>query len=227
MARHRRDKRWQNNWDNGKARTLEVVEDPVTDLKDSRVTLIDVGEPAPKAIIDGKGECTLRGGSPRLYINGKYRNVEFEAEIQAVENTSQVYLSARSNHEQRPNGFGGYPLYIDVEEKRMFFKKEQTHKIGYSGRLASVDVPYKAGEWFKARVRITNIAGGKVKCEAWFNDSTSTTLIDSGQITCGEQKNTAPFTGFGESCFFRVNSNGKNIDVKVKYRNAKIWAIQT
>ncbi len=81
MARHRRDKRWQNNWDNGKARTLEVVEDPVTDLKDSRVTLIDVGEPAPKAIIDGQGECTLTGGSPRLYINGKYQNVEFEAEI--------------------------------------------------------------------------------------------------------------------------------------------------
>ena len=41
MARHRRDKRWQNNWDNGKARSLEVVEDPVTDLKDSRVTLIE------------------------------------------------------------------------------------------------------------------------------------------------------------------------------------------
>jgi hypothetical protein len=222
-----RRKRWQNNWDNGKSRTLEVVEDPVTDSKDSRVTLIDVGEPSPKAIIDGQGECTLTGGSPRLYINGKYQNVEFEVEIQAVENTSQVYLSARSNHEQRPNGFGGYPLFIDVEEKRMFFKKEQTHKIGYSDRLASVDVPYNAGEWFKARVRITNIAGGKVKCKAWFNDRTSTTLIDSGQITCGGQTNTAPFTGFGESCFFRVNSNGTNINVKVKYRNAKIWAIQT
>jgi hypothetical protein len=26
-----------------------------------------------------------------------------------------------------------------------------------------LDVPYNAGEWFKARVRITNIAGGKVK----------------------------------------------------------------
>jgi hypothetical protein len=51
-----------------------------------------------------------------------------------------------------------------------------------------LDVPYNAGEWFKARVRITNIAGGKVKCKAWFNDSTSTTLIDSGQITCGGQK---------------------------------------
>ena len=191
---------------------------------DSRVKLLKVGDPAAKATI-GDGICTLEGGSPRLYILGQYQNVEFESEVLPVENTSQVYLSARSNHERRPEGFGGYPLYIDVEEKNMFFKKEQTHAIGYSSRLASVKVPIVAGQWFKARVRITNIEGNKVKCEAWFNEKTKTELIDSGTVTCGGQVNTAPFTGTGEACFFRVNSNGTNISVKVKYRNAMIRSV--
>ena len=69
MAHRRRRKRWQNNWDNGTARTLEVVEDPVTDSKDSRSYTHSVGEPAPKAIINGKGECTLTGGETHASIS--------------------------------------------------------------------------------------------------------------------------------------------------------------
>lgn len=184
-----------------------------------------MGDPLPTATI-GNGEMTLTGGSPRFYIQGQYQGVEFESEILPVSNTSQVYLSARSNHESRPAGFGGYPLYIDVTQKKMFFKKEQTHVIGYSERLATVDVPYKAGEWFKARVRITNIEGNKVKLEGFFNDTTSTEFIDSGQIECGNdthpKQKYPPFTGIGESCFLRVNSNGTKINVNVKYRNAVI-----
>ena len=172
---------------------------------------------------------TLRGGSPRLYINGEYQNVEFSTELFVVDNTSQCYLSARSNHEDRPIGFGGYPFYVDITQKKMFFKKEWTHERGYSDRLGTVDVPVEAGKWFKARVRITNAEDGKVKVEGWFNDTVTTSFIDEGQIECGNdnfpKQKYPPFTDIGRSCFFRINGPGTKENpksVKVRYRNAKI-----
>jgi hypothetical protein len=82
-------------------------------------------------------------------------------------------MSARTNHEKRnADGkrldFGGYPLYFDVTsgQQATVFKKEQAHDIGYSSdRLVSVNIPYEPGKWFKAKVRITNIEDGKVKCQ--------------------------------------------------------------
>jgi hypothetical protein len=214
-----------------------------TDPDEIKVRLLKVGKPLPKAVINGNGVCNLVGGSPRFYINGKYQNVEFSAEIFVVENTSQVYLSARSNHEQRkPPGFGGYPLFLDVtpNKQKMFFKKEISHKEGYSERLAEVKIPdFVAGKWFKARARITNIKGGKVKLEGWFNEKEYTSLIDEGQITCrndetGEHPNTPPFSGIGESCFFRLNNNAEEdengnkdetVKANVRIRNASIKAV--
>jgi hypothetical protein len=223
---------WQANF--AKPRTLDVslTDDDIADPEDTRCKLLDVGNPSAKATI-GQGENVLTGGSPRFYINGEYQNVEFEAEILPVENTSQCYLSARSNHEQRkPPGFGGYPAFFDVtpgKKAKMFFKKEETHEQGYSERLATVDIPYKKDEWFKARVRITNIENGKVKMQAWFNDIVTTSYIDEGQIECGNEthpmRKAPPFTGIGESCFLRVNSTGTKENpksAKVKYRNIKI-----
>ena len=209
---------WESNWQESR-----TIQEGQTDPKDSRCKLLKVGEPAAKATI-GNGEMKLNGGSPRFYIMGQYQNVEFQSEIYAESNTEQLYLSARSNHERRPEGFGGYPLYIDVTEGSIFFKKEATHVIGYSSRLASVNVPSaKPNTWIRAKVSITNIESNKVKCEAWVND-TYTSFIDSGHIKCGDQSNTSPFTGIGESCFFRVNSSGEKgtASVAVRYRNAKI-----
>ena len=193
------------------------------DPEDSRVKLLKVGDPSAQAVI-GNGECTLRGGSPRLYINGEYQNVEFSTELFVVDNTSQCYLSARSNHEDRPNGFGGYPYYVDITQKKMFFKKEWTHERGYSGRLGTVDVPVEAGKWFKARVRITNAEDGKVKVEGWFNDTVTTSFIDEGQIECGNdnfpKQKYPPFTGHRQVLFFQskqYRNKGKS-----KERQSKI-----
>ena len=220
----------KDSWTKG-TRTMEITNDEdKADPVDHRCRLLDVGSPSPTAQISNE-ELTLTGGSPRFYVNDQYTDVEFEAEILVEEKTSQVYLSARSNHQQRdPPGHGGYPLYIDVTQKKMFFKKEETHEQGYSERLATVDVPYKDGEWFKARARITNIEDGKVKMQGWFNDTVTTSYIDKGQIECGNEKHpkrkAPPFTGTGESCFFRVNSDesdGKDkTSVKVRYKNATI-----
>jgi hypothetical protein len=99
-------------------------------------------------------------------------------------------------------------MYIDVtpgKQAKMFFKKEETHEQGYSERLATIDVPYKAGEWFKARVRISNIGNGNVQMEAWFNTA-HTSYIDQCQIECGNEthpkRKAPPFTGIREACFF-------------------------
>jgi hypothetical protein len=63
-----------------------------------------------------------------------------------------------------------------------------------------------------------------------FNDSVSTTLIDSDQIQCGGKpgytmKEYPPFTGIGESCFLRVNSIEGNQDSKIRYRNVSVKSI--
>jgi hypothetical protein len=154
--------------------------------------------------------------------------VEMSAEILIGANVKQCYLSARNNHEDRPDGFGGYPLYIDVDDQEIFFKKEQTHQIGYSERLASKKATIPRNEWFKATVRVTNIEEGKVKIVATVN-GTTTELTDSGQITCKndneEMKNTPPFTGTGKSCFLRTNSTSENSSVDIKYRNVVIKPI--
>jgi hypothetical protein len=78
----------------------------------------------------------LDGGSPRFYINGKYQSVEFKSEFCIIEGTDHVYLSARNNHQTRkPPGFGGYPLYFDISDKSMSFKKEIIHGVEYSESL--------------------------------------------------------------------------------------------
>jgi hypothetical protein len=99
--------------------------------------------------------------------------VEMSAEILIGANVKQCYLSARNNHEDRPDGFGGYPLYIDVDDQEIFFKKEQTRQVGYSERLASKKATIPRNEWFNATVRVTNIKDGKVKIAAIVNGTTA------------------------------------------------------
>ncbi len=43
----------------------------------------------------------------------------------------------------------------------MFFKKEQTHKIGYSDRLASVDVPTKQESGSKLVLELQTLQAAK------------------------------------------------------------------
>jgi hypothetical protein len=203
-------------WNNGQARTIEAGQ---TDPDDPNVKLLKVGDILPTCIIDGKGTAKVTGSSPRLYINVPNQNVKLSFEVLVEKSVSQLYISARSNHEDRPDGFGGYPLYADIRGN-IFFKKELTHEIGYSSRLASKDIEFPIEKWIKGEVTIRNIDNGKVECTGIFNGVT-TKIIDDGKIVIENDPSikSPPFIGVGKWCFLRtMDPDG------VYYRNVSIRA---
>ena len=220
-------------WSNGNSRTLSAGN---KDPDDDRMKLLHVGDPLPVAKIDGQGILTVTGGSPRVYYEGAWQNVEFSADVKANGNIEQSYLVARSNHEIRPEGFGGYDLYVDLSDKKIFFKKEICHELhngmkGYSERLAEVEVDVKEADWFNQKVRITNVEGGKVLLEGFFNGEKKNEVIDDGSIKCGDEdgglqmKETPQFTEAAKWCYTRVNSKGENVAGDISYRNVAIKTI--
>src|SRR5215208_2134166 len=98
------------------------------DPDDSKIQLLKVGDILPTAVIDGKGVCTVSGSSPRIYIDAPNENVEFSAEVLVEGNVKECYLVARSDHEDRPLGFGGYYYYLNFEDQKHYFKKELAHE---------------------------------------------------------------------------------------------------
>jgi hypothetical protein len=182
----------------------------------------------------GDGRCGVGGDSPRVYFNVPNMNAIFEGEVYVESDTKECYLVARSNHEDRPRGFGGYYLYLNFKEKKMYFKKEIAHENkfdktqpqGYSSRLNDVAINFTGKEWHKASIEIRNLNNGSISIIGKF-DNTQTKLIDNGTIQCGNDNgtypNTRPFTERGKWCFFRTN-DPLEIGTKpgVYYRNAKI-----
>jgi hypothetical protein len=230
---------WANNWNNGKPRTLNPGQ---VDPYDNQVKLADVGSIKPKVIIDGKGKSSFSGLSPRLYIgsseNKTIKNCEFSAEFLVETGLTEIYLVVRSDHEIRPDGFGGYYGYFNFIEKKFYFKKELTHEKGYSSRLSEKSMNWPQGQWVKATMSVKNMADSRVKMIAGFNDSAAqpgyqvtTEFIDSGQLTCsndnGTHHNTAPCIDTCSWCFFRVNKPVNHPDGRpgVHIRNAVIRSI--
>jgi hypothetical protein len=185
---------------------------------DTKLRLLKVGDILPTAAIDGKGTITVTGTSPRVYFDIPNMNVEFSAEV-FVENDLEIaHLIARSNHEDRPNGFGGYYLYISFKEKKMYFKKEETHVLGYSPRLQEEAITFEKGIWYKMRIAVIN-EDDKVKILGYFGKAGETVGTGISVTDDGSLKG-APFTGVGKWCFIRTNKpNG------VKYRNVSIRSI--
>ncbi len=183
--------------------------------------LLDVGEIRPTATIDGKGNCSVTGSSPRLYITVDNKNVKFSAEVFVVKSVREIYLVARSNHEiDEPPGFGGYYYYLNFENKEAYFKKEQTHKIGYSSRLDSHPIDFQPGKWYLAEIYVLN-DGKNVKLEGYFDGFPINDFLDDGKIKCGDQENTPPYIDAGKWCFLRTNRPDD-----VRYRNVKVEPIR-
>jgi hypothetical protein len=108
-------------------------------------TILKVGDTLPTAVIDGKGVCTVSGSSPRIYIDAPNQNLEISAEVLVEGKVEDCCLVARSNHQDRPDGFGGYYLYLSFKEKKMYFKKVITHVFGYSSRLQGKAITFNKG----------------------------------------------------------------------------------
>jgi hypothetical protein len=174
-----------------------------------------VGDPAPSAFIDGQGQCSVSGGSPRLYMDAPNRNVEFvgEFKVGASDDVKEVYLVARSNHEDRPKGFGGYYYYLNFKDKKAYFKKEQTHELGYSPRLDEKVIQWEPDEWVTAKIVVVD-NGKKVELQGHFNGIYLNHWVDDGSV-----KGPA-FQGIGKWCFVRVNfgdnpgaANSRNVKI--------------
>lgn len=160
------------------------------------------------------GQCKVSGSSPRLYITCPNKDVEFSAEV-FVENDCEIaHLIARSDHQIRPSGFGGYYLYCNFKDQKMYFKKEQTHELGYSPRLKEKDINFDKGKWHKMVIKVWNDENNEeVLIEGQFDDK----IIyaeDKGDLK-GE-----PYTDEGKWCFIRTNKPDG-----VKYRNVKVQII--
>jgi hypothetical protein len=196
-------------WSKGTSRIVRAGEyDPV----DPKLQLLNVGDIPPRAIINA-GEIEVSGSSPRLYIDCPNQNVEFSAEVFVSKSVEICHLIARSNHEERPNGFGGYYLYVSMKDQEMYFKKEQTHVLGYSPRLQAVPVKFEKGKWYKMLIRVENTEGGVLVVGEF--DGNRITQYDSGQLK-GE-----PYTFEGKWCFVRTNKPDG-----VKYRNVVVREIK-
>ena len=178
-----------------------------------------MGDIEPSAFIDGQGHCSVTGSSPRLYIDAPNSNVEFSGEFKvgAGDGVEEIYLVARSNHEDRPKGFGGYYLYLNFQEKKSYFKKEQTHELGYSPRLNEKPIPFSADNWHTAAIQVVNEDDKKVRLMGHFDGQQVNDWTDNGSV------NGPAFQGIGKWCFVRVNFDDKPGAAKTK--NASIKSV--
>ena len=94
----------------------------------------------------------------------------------AMNNNGIIHLQPKTEHyclgpggtSDDNNKFGGYVLYIDTKDKALYWKKEQSHTIGYSARLAQVSAALNANTWYGFKAICYN-QGSNVKLECWMD----------------------------------------------------------
>ena len=165
-----------------------------------------------KAHINGRGLCTVNGDDIKLYIhthpNILFQNMRMTASVFVKGVVSEISLCVRSNHQDRPNGFGGYYLCIDYPSQLMYIRKEVTHIKGYSDRLQCTPIELPKETWARMMLEVNNCEDNKVKLYAQFLSSTNKLheifLEDDGHIKCGFDNDTAPFLKKGKWCFLKA-----------------------
>jgi hypothetical protein len=160
-------------WNNGTIRTVpgECGADP----SDSR--LKHRSNSGSVFTIDGAGIGKITSGG-RAPVFGTWQNVESTLYIKCPAsgmNFNICHLMPKTEHYcigDQSELFGGYNLYIDYADKELYFKKEQTHEIGYTPRMASVSCPLVADRFQGFKCMCYNIPGTtNVKLEAYFDDN--------------------------------------------------------
>lgn len=165
-----------------------------------------------EAHINGKGICTVNGDDVKLYIhthpNIMFQNVRMQASILVKGMVGEISLCARSNHQDRPNGFGGYYLCIDYPSQTMYFRKEVTHIKGYSETIAAKPIVLLPDVWNKLQFDVVNSEGdhGTPMLHGVLDNHYTLYEIgydDTGNIKCGFDENTPPFVKKGKWCFLK------------------------
>lgn len=93
--------------------------------------------------IDGNGTATTGGHSPRMSVMKTWQNVESTVYVKQIEGPIDNWeIRSKTDHYCAESGdFGGYTHNVNLQEKVTNYKKEQTHEIGYTGRLAQKTIP--------------------------------------------------------------------------------------
>ena len=166
---------WYAKWDDKNSRTLgKEQKDPL----DSSFMIGSAG--TPKVTINGNGTATVNGSSPRMFVFGKWTNVEITVyfKYSSPEDLQSVSIHGRSNH-HKDCGFGGYTVRFggvkDGDGGISWIKKEPLHGI-YSDRMGSVDYSIPVNKWVGLKAIVRNIDGGnKVSVEGYVDDKMTTT----------------------------------------------------
>lgn len=179
---------WHAKWDGGLKRVLSKEQkDPL----DSSFLIGSAG--TPKVTINGNGIATVNGSSPRMYVFGKWTNVEITVYVMysSPDQLDSISIHGRSNH-HKDCGFGGYTVRFggisDKDGRISWIKKEPLHGI-YSDRIGSVDYSIPVDKWVGLKAIIRNIDGGnKVSVEGYIDEMTTGRTLDGSNSNGGQWK---------------------------------------
>jgi hypothetical protein len=159
-------------WANGRTRTItdgNCGSDPYDSTLKYRENSGSV------ATIDGNGVLRLSLGG-RIAMLGTWQNVEATMYIRspvAMAVSGISHFQPKTEHYCLDCGtgdnndcFGGYVVYIDFSDEAIYFKKEQSHAIGYSARTAQQSTTLNADTWYGIKA-IAYTVGTSVKLEVW------------------------------------------------------------
>ena len=180
---------WYAKWDDKSSRALgKEQKDPL----DSSFMIGSAG--TPKVTINGNGMATVNGSSPRMFVFGKWTNVEITVYVKysSPEDLKSVSIHGRSNH-HKDCGFGGYTVRFggikDEDGGISWIKKEPLHGI-YSDRMGSVNYSIPVNKWVGLKAIIRNIDDGgnkEVSVEGYVDDEMKTTT--TGRTLDGSNSN--------------------------------------
>jgi F5/8 type C domain-containing protein len=165
-------------WNNGQNRTItpSEINDCMFDPFDDFLAVADVGDAQIKILGNGiarAGSEPGTSGSPRMKAFGTWQNTEFTVYARrpnAMQN-QESDLRTKTDH-YCPEGddlFGGYIFNVNWDEGKLYFKKEQSHNIGYTPRIASVNVELNGNTWYGFKGVTYNLPNGTVKNEFWMD----------------------------------------------------------
>ena len=136
--------------------------------------------------IDGEGVCRLTIDG-RAAILGTYQNVEMTVYVRAPPAMAAdgiTHLQPKTEHYCIGGNdlFGGYVIYVDYHDQSVYFKKEQSHNIGYTPRMEEQPTTLLADRWYGLRMAVYNI-GSTVKVECYKDDTNGLNGGDWKKIT--------------------------------------------
>jgi hypothetical protein len=182
---------WYAKWDDRATKTLGKEQ---TDPLDSSFRLGSAGSTF-EVTISGNGTATVNGSSPRMYVFGKWTNVEITVYVKysSPDDLDSVSIHGRSNH-HKDCGFGGYTVRFggieDDDGGKSWIKKEPLHGI-YSDRMGTVDYSLPVNEWIGLKAVVRNIVDdedgqSKVSIEGYVDDTTGGRIVNDDDISNGE-----------------------------------------